>query len=42
MMRQSLQIKTSSLGGYAVVSTFERRARVLAAIRRAFDWVVIA
>lgn len=42
MIRHTLQIKTSSLGGFAVVSTFERRARLRAAVRRVFDWVVVA
>jgi hypothetical protein len=42
MIRPSLQIRPAAIGGYTVASAFERRARVLASIRRAFDWVVIA
>lgn len=42
MRNQLLQIRRSPLGGFAVRSTFERRARVLASIRAVLDWVVIA
>jgi hypothetical protein len=42
MIRPSLQIRHSAIGGYTVASSFERRARVLASIRRVLDWVVIA
>lgn len=42
MRNKPLQIRQSALGGFAIVSTFERRARVLANLRAVFAWVVIA
>jgi hypothetical protein len=39
MSNKHSQIYRTALGGYAVESTFARRARVLAAINAVFHWM---